>query len=127
MSSMAEIERRHSGRSPSMLIAGVGSLLRWAPGQKLFLVWPEEQWRSEQRVSRTMIFRKVLDIDPKFKGGVPSDGYLARRKKWCYYGYKICPDLSHRKICGAGQKLPANGEQACLLCLVKYVSSHNPR
>ena len=61
-----------------------------------------------------MIFRKVLDIDPKFKGGVHSDGYLARLKKWFYYGFKVCHGLSNSKMCGTGQKLPANWEHALL-------------
>ena len=82
--------------------------------EKLLFTWLEERWRLDQRVSRTMIFRKVLDIDPKFKGGVTSDGYLTRLKKWFYYGFKVRHDLSNRKICGAGQKLPANWEQALL-------------
>ena len=82
--------------------------------EKVLLAWLEERWKLDQRVSRTMIFRKVLEIDPKFKGGVESDGYLARLKKWFYYGFKIRNGLSNRKICGAGQKLPANWEQALI-------------
>ena len=58
--------------------------------EKLLLAWLEERWKLDQRVSHTMIFQKVLDIDPKFKGGVHSDGYLAWLKKWFYYGFKVC-------------------------------------
>ena len=82
--------------------------------EKLLLVWLEERWRLDQRVSRTMIFRKVLDIDPKFKGGVNSDGHLNQLKKWFYYGFKVCHGLSNRKSCGAGQKLPVHWEHAVL-------------
>ena len=61
-----------------------------------------------------MIFRKVLDIDPKFKGGVKADGYFNRLKKWFYYGFKVRHSLSVRNIAGAGQKLPLNWEQKLL-------------
>jgi len=80
--------------------------------EKTLMVWLEERWAKEQRVSRTMVFRKVLENDPKFCGGVKSDGYLDRMKTWFYYGLKIRFDLSNRKIAGAGQKLPDNWEQA---------------
>ena len=59
--------------------------------EKLLLVWLEEQWRLDQRVSRTMIFRKVLDIDPKFKGGVNSDGHLNRLKKVVLLWFQSSP------------------------------------
>ena len=49
--------------------------------EKTQIEWLEERWKLEQRVLRTSIFRKVLDIDPKFFGGVEKDGYLGRMKK----------------------------------------------
>ena len=79
--------------------------------ETVLMAWLEERWRLDQRVSRTMIFRQVLKIDPKFKGGVESEGHLSRLKKWFYYGFKVRHELSNRKICGAGQKLPVNWEQ----------------
>ena len=82
--------------------------------EEILMAWLEERWELEQRVTRTMIFRKVLDIDPKFKGGVKEDGYFDRLKKWFYYGFKVRHSLSVRKISGAGQKLPLNWEQKLL-------------
>ena len=76
--------------------------------KKTLIKWLEERWKLEQRVSRTSIFRKVLDIKPKFCGGFKEDGYLGRMKKWFYYGFVKRFDLSNRKISGAGQKLPTN-------------------
>ena len=61
-----------------------------------------------------MVSCKVLEIDPKFCGGVTSEGYLERLKTWFYYGLKVRFDLSNRKIAGAGQKLPNNWEQALI-------------
>ena len=37
--------------------------------EKQLLEWLEKLWENEKRVTRTMIFRKVLEINPKFKGG----------------------------------------------------------
>jgi len=48
--------------------------------EKYLMEWLQERWRLEQRVSRTMIFRKLLDLNPKFCGGVKSDGHLDRLK-----------------------------------------------
>ena len=72
----------------------------------------EERRKLEQRVSQTMIFRKVLDIDPKFCRGVNSDRYLERMRKWFYYSLIKRHNLSNRKISGAGQNLPNKWEQA---------------
>ena len=80
--------------------------------EKTLIEWLEERWKLEQRVSRTTVFRKVLDIDPKFCGGVKLDGYLERMKQWFYYSLVKRFDLSNCKISGAGQKLPTNWEKA---------------
>ena len=42
--------------------------------KKTLIEWLEERWKLEYRVSRTSIVRKLLDIDPKFCGGVEGDG-----------------------------------------------------
>ena len=76
--------------------------------EETLIEWIEEGWKLEQRVSRTSIFRKVLDIDPKFCGGVKEDGYLGRMKKLFYYGFVKSFDLSNHKMSGAGQKFPTN-------------------
>ena len=36
--------------------------------EKTLMAWMEERWEKEQCVSRTMVFCKVLEIDPKFCG-----------------------------------------------------------
>ena len=73
--------------------------------------WLKKRWRFDQRALLTMIFRKVLEIDPKFKGGVESEGHMSHLRKWFYYGFKVRHELSNRNICGARQKLPVNWEQ----------------
>jgi len=73
--------------------------------------WLEEHWclKLEQRVSCTMIFRKVLGIDPSFYSGLESDGHLDRMNKTLlYYGLVNCFELCDNKIAGADQKLHNN-------------------
>ena len=50
--------------------------------EKALVAWLEDRKAKEQRVSHPMVFRMVLDLDLKFWGGVKSDGYLERLKKW---------------------------------------------
>ena len=66
---------------------------------------------KKQRLTRTMIFRKVLELNPDFLGGVKSKGYFVKMKKWFYGGFKIRYNYSLRKISGAGQKLPGDWEE----------------
>ena len=77
-------------------------------------------------MSRTMIFRKVLDIDPLFCGGVKANGYLGRLKKWFYYGYIKRQELLSRKISSAGQKLPNNWERELVNMRGEVRAKQNP-
>ena len=70
-------------------------------------------WEAQKHVSRYVIFRTVLDINPTFKvrsgpGGKGSDGHMVRMKKWYYFGFKRCYNFSNRKLSSVGQKLPIN-------------------
>ena len=94
--------------------------------EKHLVKWLQERWRLEQRVSRTMIFRKVMDINPLFCGGIKSDGHLDRLKKWFYYGLKVRQTLSNRKIAGAGQKLPGDWENALINMHGRMRAVQNP-
>ena len=42
----------------------------------------EDCWVKEKRLTRNIIFRKVLDLDPNFLGGVGSNNHMAKLKKW---------------------------------------------
>lgn len=73
-------------------------------------------WERGKRVSRAVIFRLALEIDPTFKvsggdGGKGSVGHLKRLKQWFYFGFKRRKRLSNRKIASIGQKLPRNWER----------------
>ena len=70
----------------------------------------EVLWSIERRVTRTIIFRKALEIDPTFCAGVGKEGYLRRMKKWFYYHFTKHNYLSICKLASVGQKLPPNWE-----------------
>ena len=82
--------------------------------EEILTAWLEERWKLEQRVTCTMIFRNVLDIDPKFKGSVKADGYFDKLKKWFYYGSNVRHNLSVSTNSSVRQKLPLNWEQKLL-------------
>ena len=72
-----------------------------------------DMWEAQKHVSIYVIFFTVLDIDPTFKvsggpGGKVSAGHLVRLQKWFCFGFKRCYNLSNRKLCSVGQKLPIN-------------------
>ena len=62
-----------------------------------------DMWEAHKRVSRSIIFRTVLDIDTTFKvsggpGDTGSSGHLVRLQKWFYFGFKRCYNLSNQNI-----------------------------
>lgn len=72
--------------------------------------WLRGCYATDKRVSRTMIFRQALLLDPSFKGGPKSEGFIERMKNWFYYGFKVRANLSVRKLASVGQKLPLEWE-----------------
>jgi len=67
-------------------------------------------------VSRVVVFRLVLDIDPMFKvsvgpGGKGTSGHWYRLQIWFYFGFKRRYSLSNRKLASVGQKLPLIWEE----------------
>ena len=79
--------------------------------EKKLMAQLEELWANDKCVSRTVIFRLVLELDPDFQvsggeGGRGSAGHMDRLKTWFYYGFKSRYRLSNRKIASIGQKLP---------------------
>ena len=63
--------------------------------------WVYDLEENERRITRTMIFRKALELKPDFKGA-----NMTRLKKWFYYGFVKRANLSICKIASVGQKLP---------------------
>ena len=65
--------------------------------------------KKRKRVSRAVIFRTVMDIDPVFKvsdgtGTKGTVGHIKRMNKWFYYGFNRYYNLSNRNISSVGQK-----------------------
>jgi hypothetical protein len=73
----------------------------------IIMKWIED----ERRITRTMIFRQALEIDPLFMGGIESPDLMKRLRKWFYYGFVKRHKLSVRKIASVGQKLPADWKE----------------
>ena len=76
----------------------------------------QELWAGDKRVSRVVVFRLVLDIDPMFKvsggpGGKGSAGHWYRLQTWFYFGFNRRYNLSNRKLASIGQKLPVDWEE----------------
>jgi len=78
--------------------------------EKRLMAWVTKTCKRKKRVTRTMIFREVLKMDPKWYGGKGSKGFFKKMKQWFYFGFKKRHDLSICRISGAGQKLPLNWE-----------------
>ena len=57
---------------------------------------------KRKRVTRNLIFWKVLELDPNLLGGVGSDKHMSKLKKWFYYGLKRWTKLSVGKIAIVG-------------------------
>ena len=62
----------------------------------------EDLWKKERRVTRSIIFRKAMEVDPRFLGGTGSEGHMEKLKCWFYYRFKIS---------SVGQKLPKDADQ----------------
>ena len=121
-------DKRNAMRSKSLNLSARGRkpIDQLGRMEAVLMTWLEERWRLEQRVSRTMIFRQGLVIDPKLCDGIKKDGYLERLKKWFYYGFVRRNNLSIRKIAGAGQKLPNNWEKELINMKGKVRAKQNP-
>lgn len=74
--------------------------------EKELAQWIYKLEDEEKRITRTMIFRKALELNPDFHGGD-----IKKLKKWFYYGFKNRANLSVRKIASVGQKLPKDWEE----------------
>ena len=74
--------------------------------EKELMEWLEKVWSEDKRVSRTMIFRKALEINPEFRGGAQDPNFIASAKNWFYYSFAKKNDLSITKLSSVGQKLP---------------------
>ena len=56
--------------------------------------WIRGLWRDEKRVTWTLIFCHMMEIDPAFLDGFHSANYFIRLNKWLYYGFTTRQNLS---------------------------------
>ena len=73
--------------------------------------WIRGLWRNEKRVTRTLIFCHMMEIDPAFLGGFHSTSYFIRLNKWLYYGFTRRQNLSICNLDSVDHKLPLDRKQ----------------
>ena len=73
-------------------------------------------------VTRLIILKKVLDLDPLFKCGFGYTVIMPKIINWLYYGLEFSFNLSYKHISGSSQKMPI-GWEAKLEQIVTRVAS----
>ena len=63
---------------------------------------PRVLWRDEKRVMWTLIFCRVMNIEPALLDGVHSANHIIREKKLFYYGFTRRHNLSICNISSVG-------------------------
>ena len=90
----------------------------------------DKMWVDQKRVSRSIVFRTVLEIDPNFKAEGPgvkgSQQHLMRLKNWFYYGFNRRHKLTNRRISGAGQKLPKDWQSRHKVLVQRLAAYQQP-
>ena len=74
--------------------------------EKKLLKWCTKQWDNGKKVTRGIMFRRAMLIDPSFCGG-----NFIQLKKWFYGGFKKRSGMSKRVVSSCGQKLPKDWEE----------------
>ena len=68
--------------------------------------WCRENWNDNKHITRGIVFRQAMQLDPTFMGGLRSHNHFKKLMAWFYLGFKKRHKLSRRKISSCGQKLP---------------------
>ena len=74
------------------------------------LTYIQKCTKRNVRVTRLIIFKKVTEFCPLFKGGIESAKFFASMKGWFYQGFKPRYNLRYVRISGASRKLPHDWE-----------------
>ena len=75
------------------------------------LEYLEDCWAKYIKVTRNSIFRKLLELDKNFPGGVGLFNHITKLKKWFYYVLKWRAKLNIGKIVIVGHKIPPNWKE----------------
>ena len=60
--------------------------------------------KNNQRVKSKIMFQKVIEVIPMFKGRIDTSTFLKDAKNWFYYGFKPRHNLRYLRISGASRK-----------------------
>ena len=66
--------------------------------------------KNNHRVTGTIMFRKLIEVLPVFKGGIDSSKFLKDAKNCFYSGFKPRYNLCYIRISGASIELPQGWE-----------------
>ena len=85
-------------------------------------------WKEKKRVTRTIIFKKALELYLLFKGGRKTNPkWMHQAKGWFYYGFKKRYNLSYTRVAGASRKLPSNWKELLESINRRVAKSQTPR
>lgn len=87
----------------------------------------EDLWRDKKKVSRIIIFRKVIELDKLFKGGTNDPTFFKQMKVWFYNGFCRRKNLSYTRIAGASRKLPSDWKEKQQRIIRSVAKSQTPR
>ena len=88
----------------------------------------KELWKEKKKVSRLIILRKVLEINPLFKGGRANNPkWFKCIKNWFYHGFCRRYNLSYTRVAGVSRKLPPNWKELHGSIVTWVAKSQTPR
>lgn len=79
------------------------------------------------RVTRLIVFRRVMELLPGFLGGIKSPNFFKEMKNWFYYSFANHFNLSVKMIAGASRKLPPDWEEKCESIIRRVAKSQEAR
>ena len=104
----AHVLKREYSSMTSTLRQNIGSIQNQMENQVMEYV--RELRSKNQRVTRVIIFRKVIELFPMFKGGIHCSSFMSAIKSRLYMGFKKRKHLHYIRLSGASRKLPKGWE-----------------
>ena len=83
--------------------------------------------RNNQLVTRKIMFCRVIELLPMFKGEIYSSTFLKDAKNWFYFGFKPRYNLHYIIIYGASRKLSQGWEERVWIIITCVGMRHVPK
>jgi len=94
--------------------------------EKRLILWCRRQWENNKKITRGIMFRRALFLDPNHCGGLQNPKIMPTLKSWFYNGFKKRCKLSRRSVSSTGQKLPKNWEEKVQSIVGRVAHSQMP-